>query len=281
MFNSARNMRGILGALVLATTMGFGAVPSYATPVSFDLLYVGFFPNNTFVDVTIYLDDTDITGGTVAVALSSVDVTWRQTGEPDVFFSFANDRTDTTNLSMNNAFFATYVPFTARFVQGVLTGLNGIQPPAVTGIANLSFATPLPVVGGSQAFTLFQTQGGLTAFPGEGNGTKDISNLTSVSGPHVPEPGTLALLGFGLVGMSLTRRCYKVANLSSSCGTIRAPFQLRETKEHRRCTGRMSGDFEQLGAPRRVVDHRSHRWHDETCRDRGAMLARRTERNWS
>lgn len=132
--------RFLLILAFLALTMGFGPMPAYSIPVSFDLFYIrgsGISPNNTFVDTTIFLDDADISGGTVQVALSAVDATFRQ-GTQEIFFSFANNRTDTTNISPTSAFFATFIPFTARFVGNTLTGLNGIQPLSGVGIASLS-----------------------------------------------------------------------------------------------------------------------------------------------
>jgi len=89
MFNSTQTKRNVFGAAMLALTMAFGSAPAQAIPVSFDLFYThdsGISKDNTFIGVTIFLDDDDFTGSTAAAALSTVDVTFRQSGEEDIFF---------------------------------------------------------------------------------------------------------------------------------------------------------------------------------------------------
>ncbi len=70
--------RFLLILAFLALTMGFGSMSAHAIPVSFELTYIPFFPNNVFVDATIFLNDADNTGGTVEVPLTSVDVVFRK-----------------------------------------------------------------------------------------------------------------------------------------------------------------------------------------------------------
>lgn len=214
MFLVTLKKRCVFKSTILALTMTLLSTSAQASLISYDLSYIrgdGITLNNTEVDVTITLDDANILPGGGAVALSTIDVIFRQ-GIQEIPFSFDNDRTNT--LTGAGAFNATFNPFEALFVGNTLTGLIGWQPLSGIGIASLKFATPVPIPGGSQASTRYI---GSNAAFGEFNSAVDLSPLSLTNGvsgpfaviPAVPVPAGIWLFGtalIGLVGFSKRRK---------------------------------------------------------------------------
>ncbi len=201
-----RGFSGSVGSVGVNTLEGFGTITtrdltSFADGAAFSSFLSG-------VDVLVIPSHT--TCGGCDLTTADADILESFSGEITSFFNAGGDIY--ANSGARDTTFYNFLPPSAVASGTSIGGSSGFTATAAglgIGIANNNingFPTHNRFNSFDPAFTVFETRGTETISIGIRDATIGGGGITTGGGSTVPEPGTIALLGLGALGLARSRK---------------------------------------------------------------------------